>query len=283
MVSGRIFVGLFALGSIALAGPAKVPLSEATKSAAVKIAAARTAKLKSTETTRALKAAFKELKPFVSAIRKRIKSGKTTNREAREFAAKFNELLTVSKMHGVSHPAKYICWRRTLARKRLLVELPVSPHWTIKYHRRDQHVATVTQTRPNGKPLRVMKVWRYKWNTIYSGVGGENCKKLAEVILEEDRLEAKLAGGKASSKVRVKKLSTEFKRAYWYEVKLFDSTLDANIRRREIYIKGVSATINFEIVDHWSSQPGDDAVTAFQMKGEGVELMYLLKSLKLNR
>ena len=83
--------------------------------------------------------------------------------------------------------------------------------------------------------------------------------------------------------MRVKKLSTEFKRAYWYEVKLFDSTLDANIRRREIYIKGVSATINFEIVDHWSSQTGDDAVTAFQMKGEGVELMHVLKSLKLNR
>jgi hypothetical protein len=283
VITSRVCVWLVALSAVALAAPAKVSISEATKSAAVKIAAARTAKLKSTETTRALKAAFKELKPFVSATRKRIKSGKTTTREVRDFAAKLNELLTVSKMHGVSHPAKYICWSRTLARQRLLVEVPVSRHWKIKYHSRDQHVATVTQTRPNGKPLRVMKVWRYKWNTIYSGVGGENCKKLAEVILEQDRLEAKLAGGKASSKVRVKKLSTEFKRAYWYEVKLFDSDLDANVRRREIYIKGVSATINLEIVDHWSSQPGDDAVTAFQMKGDGPEIMHLLKSLKLNR
>lgn len=256
-------------------------LKRATAEAGKLIDEARKAKPKSKDAKIAVKEAYAKLEPFEKEVRRLYEKEKGITKASSAFAQRFNELLTTAEMHGVRPRADYICWTRTLARKRLRVELPVSSHWTLRYERGTQHVATLKQTRPNGKPLREIKVWRYKWDTVYSGVGGENCRKLAEVILELDREEAKLAGGKASSKVYVRKLNREFKRAYWYKVEMYDSKLDAKIRRREMYIKGKSATFNFEILEHISAQKTDDHVTRFQIENDGVELMHLLESLEL--
>jgi len=198
------------------------------------------------------------------------------------FATLFNELLTVAAMYGKGFREPYICWRRTVARKRLRIALPVSPHWKLTYVRKSQHVGTITQTRPNGKPLRTIKIWRYKWNTVYSGVGGENCRKLAEVIHELDRDEVKASGGKVSSRVRVKKLNRHFKRVYHYRLETYDSELEDIVRRREFYFKGTSATFNFEVTEHCGWKDDDDALTRFRIDNEGVELMHVLQSLEPN-
>ncbi len=160
--------------------------------------------------------------------------------------------------------------------------IPITPYWKLAYSRSDQLVATITQKRPSGSTLRIIKLWRYKWDTNYSGVGGENYKKLAEAIWVTDRRVARLTGGKASSSLRVKKLSRAFPRAYYYEVEMFDEDLETQVRRREYYIKGKSATFNFEITDLWAKAADDDPLTRFQVEGEGVELMHFLESLTLN-
>ena len=248
-----------------------------------RIRAARKAAPKSKGTVKDLKAVYKLMKPHVPNVRKRFLKRIGHNKYAMAFAGMFNELLTVGAMHGVKFREKYICWTISIAKRRLLISMPVTPRWSIKYDRGSQHVGTLTQNRPSGKPLRVIKIWRYKWNTVYSGVGGENCKKLAERIWELDRDEARAVGGKASSKVRPRKLNNDFKRAYCYEVEMLDADLNQRIRRREIYIKGKSATMSFEVTDYWTRKPGDDAVTKFQVTGDGPEWTYLIRSVRPNK
>ena len=257
-------------------------LARVTGEAGPKIDRLRKAKPDSPEAKKTIREIFEDLRPFAKAVRKML--WKHENRASKVhagFAHRFNELLTLARLHKVKLREKYICWSRTLARKRLRVAIPVTRYWKLKYKKEDQLTAVITQSRPSGKPLREIKVWRYKWNTVYSGVGGENYKKLAEQIHELDWAEAIAAGGKAS-RLRVKKLNREFSRVYYYTVELHDSELKANVRRREYYAKGKSATFNFAITDFWEVAGDDDELTRFQVKGEGVELMHLLQSLSLN-
>jgi hypothetical protein len=269
-------------GTSAEADPGPDDLARITSEAGPKVEELRKAARGSPEAAAALREAMEGLRPFADGVRKQVREDREKATEAqRAFAHRFNELLTLARFHKVTIREEYICETRAVARKRLLVEIPVTPYWKLEHKSEDQLTTVLTQSRPNGKPLRTVEVWRYRWDTNYSGVGGENYKALAEQIYELDREEARALGGKASA-LQVKRLSRDFKRAYYYAVELHDPDLKKDVRRREYYIKGKGATFNFAIVDFWEASSDDDALTLFEAKGEGVELMHVLESLTLN-
>ena len=140
----------------------------------------------------------------------------------------------------------------------------------------------MTRSRPNRKLLRRIKLWRYRWDTRYSGVGGENYKQLAEEIFEIDREIAKDHGFKASKKLTIKKLNREFSRAYYYFMEEIDKELKAKVRTHNYYIKGKTATFNFEVTDVLAVYENDDDVTRWLTTEEGPEVMALLRSVARN-
>ena len=180
--------------------------------------------------------------------------------------------------------AGYIAREQQVAFERLIVDHPISSNWKVEWAAQNstQLHGTYVQMRPDGTPLREIKIWRYRWDTTYSGVGGENYKKLAAEIQAIDKEDARSLPGTKVSPLRVRKLSREFRRAYHWTVSTENSDGDLMLRTTNWYFKGRSATFCFEIIEHFVTSSEDDALTIWMLNEKPVELDAFLESVVLS-
>lgn len=281
----------FAFALTAAAAPAEVAAEEgAGRDAAViearkVVEAARKAPKGQAETTKALKEARASLEPFASGIRAaHWDPGKGEKNVA--FAATWNGILTLCGFHGVSGKFEFVLDRNEVLWKRYHLGLPTSTAWSWKYNadpkNNDQLHMFVDQQRPNGKKLRQIKVWTYRWDTVYSGVGGENYKGLAKMMFDVDRDITARSKRKSSNAVTAKRMNAEFDRVYYYFVEGLDVDEEKRLRRDNYYMKGSNLSFNFEVITYLDPTEGDDEVTKWQC-GEGdPEIAAVLESLVSN-
>ena len=202
-------------------------------------------------------------------------------KHVRPIAETWNDMVTVGRYHGVKQP-RYILEQFRMAYGRLIAAVPATSRWRWKWPSSDQLNLHLRMLRPEKKSvLRYVKLWRYKWTTVYSGVGGENAKRLAEVIYDLDRDKAKTTGKRVSKRLLVRKLNLKFRRSYYYYVETYDSDLKEDILTTNYYFKGRSATFSLEIIDR-KEDPADDAVTRWRLKGKDPELRVFLDSIDFN-
>ncbi len=205
-------------------------------------------------------------------------SGIETPRGAGRLASMWNELLTVSHYHGLKPKDRYAL-RPFLQVRGARFGVPYSGLWTPGRGDGDQLATQIYRKTPDGDTVRHIKVWAYRWDTIYSGVGGENYKKLAKEMHELDRDSMSKKGRKASTKVQTKRLNKEITRSYYYYVQGFDVDLEKTIRRRNYYIKGKNITLNFEVIDMFDPEEGEDPVTQWVRTQEDPETAPLLATI----
>lgn len=280
--SGRAPVVL-AMALVGLAQAKEPPmLSEVVATAKPLVAMARRAERGSKEAKDALRKAAAALRPHEKAVRKGCWTVKKVPTRLRPFAEVWNEMVTVGHYHGVRTKGGYILERLRIAYHRLLAGVPVTSRWRWKWPSSDQLSAQFRLLRPGGKSvLRYIKVWRYKWNTLYSGVGGENAKELAEEILDLEKIDARRSGRKVSKQITVRKLNRHFRRCYYYYAETFDEDLEEAVVSRNYYFKGKTATFCVEVIDR-EKQVTDDAVTFWRLEDEGVEVRAFLDTIRKN-
>jgi len=238
------------------------------------------------ETLEAIAEARAALDPWADSIRKAYWGGKAKDRDA-AFGKVWNEILTVASFHGKKVKARYILAKTPIIWKRYLVGLPVGGKWMTSYtgsgEVSSQLNMFIRQERPGGVLLREIKIWTYSWNTVYSGVGGENSKKLAKVMHEVDRDSVARKGRKASKGVKARRLNKEMKRVYYYFVEGLNVGAEAHLRRQSFYFKGEHAyTYCFEVITHLDPVKNDDRVTTWQTEADRREFDAVMASLVPN-
>jgi hypothetical protein len=276
------------LAILALAGlaqakePTTAELDAAVKRAKPLVAKARKAERKAKEAKEALREAEAAMRPYAKAVREGCWTLKKVPKRLRPFAETWNEMVTVGRYHGVKTKGGYILERIRFAYHGLLGGVPVSSRWRWKWPSTDQLSVHFRLLRPGSDSvLRYIKVWRYRWDTLYSGVGGENAKELAEEILELEKIDARREGRKVSKKVTVRKLNRHFRRCYYYYAETFDVDLEEHVVSRNFYFKGKTATFCVEVIDR-KKAAGDDAVTLWRLEDEGVEVRAFLDTIHRN-
>ncbi len=285
MVAGLNAVLVWIAPATRVAQAADMPEPRALKKAiddsADAVATARSAKQACPAAKTAVKSAMKVLRPHAKAMRiAYVKAEERMKGVYRQFAGHFNEALTLAAYHKVTVREAYIAYARRIGFGRLDSLIPVSPHWRWDFPEdEDQHCVTITQARRSGGVLAQIEVHRYKWNTIYSGVGGENAEKLADVLCEIDDDIARDDGDKCS-RVKVKKFSRNFKRSHFYKVTYKDPAPGKPAVREEYYVKGRTATFNFQITYHQPKMKEPDAFTLWQSKTRP-ESRWMLDSIKI--
>lgn len=281
LVAGVLFLALsVSVGSAEEDTPAQ--RAAAIEAAKPVIAAARKARQGDADTTTALREVRKTLDDYVDDVRKaHWESSKEGRSEA--LAVVWNELLTVAKYHGVDFKEAYILDSTPAIDGRYRIGLLPGDVWSTSPNTdaktADQLRQLFTQKRPGGGPLREIKVWVYKWNTVYSGVGGENYKGLAKMMHEYDRDSTAKKGRKSSRSIGTRKINSEFSRAYYYFIEGFDVDEEQNLRRDNYYMKGDSISFNFEVITHIDPAKGDDDVTKWQAGEDDPEIEAVLSSL----
>ena len=249
------------------------------------IAAARKAAQGGKETYKALKEARAAMEPFASAVRAGHWDESKGTKDA-AFAVAWNELITVCEYHGVVGKPEYVLGRNEILWKRYQLGLPNGSAWSWKYNPdtkdNDQLHMFVNQVRPNGQKLRQIKVWTYRWDTVYSGVGGENYKGLAKMMHEVDRDITAKSGRKSSTAVNAKRLNAEFDRVYYYFVEGLDVGEEKRLHRDNYYMKGLNVSFNFEVITYMDPTEGDDGVTKWQCGENDPEIAAVLGSLVSN-
>ena len=248
------------------------------------VEAARKAAKGNADTCKALKAARASLEPFAAATRAAHWS--EIGEKSVAFANTWDALLTLSEFHGAPGKPEFVLDRNEILWKRYLLGLPIGNAWSWEYNTnakdKDQLHMFVNQKRPNGQKLRQIKVWTYRWDTVYSGVGGENSKGLAKMMHDVDRDSTAKSGRKVSPEVTAKKLNAEFDRVYYYFVEGLDVDEEKHLRRDNYYMKGNNLTFNFEVITYLDPTDGDDEVTKWQAGQTDPEVKAVLESLVSN-
>ena len=167
-----------------------------------------------------------------------------------EYAAAWNDLLTLARHHGVATgKERHLVKERKPAFWNLLATFPVSGRWRIEYPEEDQKSAVLTQKNASGKTIRTVVFYRYRWNTTYSGIGGENAQKLAEVLW---KLECEVYAERArdaSRSVEIRNLNKNVARSYYYFVRGPDPDDKREKRTRSWYFKGKRNTFCVQVID----------------------------------
>jgi hypothetical protein len=198
-----------------------------------------------------------------------------------EFQALWNDAVSLGHFHGVKKVPDFQLQTRDFSLQPLRAGLPVGRGWALKEHRivpNEQLCAEITRSLAEGRVTRHVKIWFYKWNTSYSGTGGENAKGLAEKDLENDREGMKKISFR-SNRVVTARLSRGFPKTSYYEIAGEDEKLGP-LRRRNYYVKGKTTTYNFEVIEYRLAKPDDDPWTKWQVEGDDPELKAVLESLE---
>jgi len=199
--------------------------------------------------------------------------------------ATWNEAVSLAHYHGLKPIPDYQVEKRTTASYPVNFSLPLGRGWSLKDlvpQKGDQRWAEITKTLPNGRVVRQVIVWVYLWQTLYSvgggkTIGGENAKELAETGMEFDRERFSKIKFR-SNRIVTARLSKGFSKASYYEIVGEEKSL-GDLRRRNYYVKGETATYCFEVLEFRKTAPEDDAWTKWQSEGDDPELALILESL----
>ena len=231
--------------------PFTAVLAEATKAARPYLEAALREEQGSSAAKKAVKAGIDLLRPHAKTVREVYsESGKGRSDQHWFYADVFNQLLTLAKYHKSRIRESYIGYWAWSGKGNMQLLVPVRRGWTIKYHDdKDQHCSSISQRDPNKDLIALVQVHRYKWNTTYSGVGGENARKLAEGIHESDRESAREDGDRCTG-LKTKRFNKHFTRSHYYRVKYKDPKVGFAFYRDEYYVKGTWSTFNIVVLTY---------------------------------
>jgi hypothetical protein len=271
------------LGAALLFVPARGPASaDAALDAGIERADAAVARAKSAPKADKglqafLKAEMAALDPVTTTVRSWMDVLVNANKPADErhaYASAWNDLLTLTHLHGVSPGKAKHFLRERKVEDQLMYQYPVSTRWTAEYPNEDQKKLVLTQKGFGGAVLRTLMVHVYRWNTVYSGVGGENCQKLAEVLWKLDKEIYANRARDASRGVEVKRLNAKIPRSYYYFARGVDPVKETLTKVQNWYFKGWATTFAIELVenldekvvkvdpDKWLQAEGDPEIAA---------------------
>ncbi len=167
-----------------------------------------------------------------------------------DYADAWNDLLTLARHHGVAPPKeRHLVRERKPAFWNLVAAYPVSRRWRIEWPDEDQKSAVLTQKNASGKAIRTVIFYRYRWNTTYSGIGGENAQKLAEVLWKLEREVYAERARDASRSVEIRAFNKNVARSYYYFVRGPDPDDQREKRTRNWYFKGKRNTFCVQVID----------------------------------
>jgi hypothetical protein len=197
------------------------------------------------------------------------------------FVRAWNELASLFHYHGVKGGPEHRMRSVTMQVLPIRFAYPAERGWTFqeKYPGKDdQQWGELVKRIGAERPVRIVKIWMYRWDTVYSDVGGENAKKIAEGNMEYDRAKFKKVTFR-SDRIVTARLSRGFPKTSYYEI-VGDDESYGPARRRNYYVKGKSATYNFEVIEIRRTEEADDPWTAWQAAGESCELDAVLASIE---
>jgi hypothetical protein len=195
------------------------------------------------------------------------------------FQGAWNEMVTLFNYHGAKPVPDYQLKAVRMASHPIQIGLPVGRGWTytdLDPGEDQQFWGTVKRTLPNARMVCEIKIWVYRWDTVYSGTGGENAKGLAEGAMGGDREGMKKVSFR-SPRIVTKGMSRGFPKTSYYEIVGEDDKLGP-VRRRNYYVKGSNTTYNFECIEWRKTEPADDPWTAWQTSGPDPEVEAVLAS-----
>jgi hypothetical protein len=257
------------LVAVAAAGDGPMRRAEALELARKAVAEARTAERGKKEAKEALAAAIEPLRHHADPERGDLGA-----------YGVWNDVLQVGAWHGARIPTDLRLTEHKAGGLR--VSVPQSRRWKVLGREGDQLAAKIVQAGPGDKPLRTIKFWTYRFDTVYVGareIGGENAKGLAESDLESDRwVSGKVR--KRSTRVTKQRLNAEVREANFYEIHHLDVDLEEDVHRRNWYFKGTNRTYNLEVIAHLGAldAPRVDPFLRWELEDGGPEVKAFLAS-----
>jgi hypothetical protein len=246
---------LLAAGELAADDPAAT--DSATDRTQEAIERAKTAPRSDKEIQAFLKAEVAALAPVTANVRAWMEGPDDTGTNANRppdhrhaFASAWNDLFTLSHLHGVPPPKAKLFMRPRKMDDRLEYRYPVSTRWSADLPGEDQKRLVLTQKGFGGAVLRTLNVHVYRWDTTYSGVGGENCQKLAEVLWKLDKEIYANRARDASRGVEVKRLNAKIPRSYYYFARGVDPEKETLTKVQNWYFKGKRHTYALELIEN---------------------------------
>ncbi len=223
-----------------------------------------------------------EAKEIADGLRKAIDALKAQSKAGlkdQKFQVLWNESISLGHFLGLKPLPDYAPEEVRMTSHPVKFAFPFGRGWNflpLRPGKDDQLWGEISRTLPNGRVTCRIRFWIYRWDTVYSGTGGENAKGLAEGNFEADR-ENMTKVTSRSPRVVTTRMSRGFPKASFYEVAGVDDKLGP-ARRRNYYVKGASTTYNFEVIEMRKTEEADDAFTAWQCQGPDPELAYLIES-----
>jgi hypothetical protein len=197
------------------------------------------------------------------------------------FQTLWNDAVSLGNYHGLKGIPAFQLEPKTMTAFPIQMGLPVGRGWEFRELRPgkdDQLWGDITRTLPGGRLVREIKIWVYKWTTVYSGVGGENAKELAEGNMEVDRGTMKKVAFR-SNRIVTARMGRGFPKTSYYEIVGEDEKLGP-VRRRNYYVKGTTTTYNFEVIELRRTEASDDPWTRWQVEGNDPELDAVLEAME---
>jgi hypothetical protein len=198
-----------------------------------------------------------------------------------EFRRLWNAAVSAGHFHSVKGLPAYLVDTVTMDLQPVAFDLPSKAGWVfipLLPQRNDQLWGEIRRTDDGGRIFRKFKFWVYLHNTVYSGVGGENAKGMAEMMLDSDKAVLKKVHSR-SNRIVTARLSKAFPKTSYYEV-IGEDEETGPVRLRNYYVKGAYMTYCFEVIEHRRVEEGDDAYTRWQAEGDCPELAAVMESLR---
>ncbi len=278
MRAGIRVAAMTVTAALALAAPAtgdenRLPANpaEALERAKPAIEAARTAKAGETPEI------VKGIQRAVELMQPQVKAGSADA----QWAAVWNELLTLARFHGRKPTAEYVMEPHSIL-SRIACATPVGRGWRWKEGQSGpnlQSVGEIQRVLADGTVAAAVRVSRYSFNVVYSGIDGADSSGLAELFFGIHRADMAKVDSR-SPKVLAKPLSKGFKRASFFEVV---GTIPEGERRRirSYFVKTSSNTYEFDAIEYRGAVPeGSPPVVDWQRNVQDPELDAVLDSIE---
>lgn len=193
----------------------------------------------------------------------------------------WNEALTLSRFHGNKPSGDYAMTPSDVIVKTMSCGLPTGRGWSYVNKspgKGEQCWSEITRTMADKRVAVTVQISIYRFDTVYSDVGGENATGLAKMGLEFDKTKfAKVESG--GTQILAKPMNKAFPRAQTYEIVgvLADGTHE---RLRCYYAKTSFRTYLFEVKQFRDTAATDSPFEAWQKGVEDPELEAVLASVE---
>jgi hypothetical protein len=231
------------------------------------IEAARKAKSAETpEIAKGIRRAVDWMQPFV---------GKGSADDS--WAATWNEALTLSRFHGNKPTGDYVLRADSAVQDTIAFGLPTGGDWTFtaKYPGKGEQCWGEIVRSGAGRMGAKLEIDCYRFDTVYSGVGGENATGLAKQSFGwyREKFTKVESGGK---QVTAKPLSRAFDRAQFFEV--VGQTAEGPARVRVFLAKTKLRTYGVNAWQYRDVKEGDSPLETWRRGGDDPELEAILAS-----